>query len=61
MDHTGPTKFEQYGDFSERGQTIPSHSYLAIRRGENEEAKKLAGVIGNLLANLLAEQAKLRR
>ncbi|MEE8410713.1 MAG: Tex-like N-terminal domain-containing protein, partial [Myxococcota bacterium] len=32
----GPTKFEQYYDFSERVQTIPSHRYLAIRRGENE-------------------------
>jgi len=34
---TGPTKFEQYYDFKERVKTIPSHRYLAIRRGENEE------------------------
>lgn len=31
-----PTKFEQYYDFKERVVTIPSHRYLAIRRGENE-------------------------
>lgn len=33
----GPTKFEQYYDFKERVATIPSHRYLAIRRGEREE------------------------
>lgn len=31
-----PTKFEQYYDFKEPVATIPSHRYLAIRRGENE-------------------------
>ncbi|MCB1135241.1 MAG: helix-hairpin-helix domain-containing protein, partial [Chlamydiia bacterium] len=31
------TKFEQYYDFSEAVATIPSHRYLAIRRGEREE------------------------
>jgi len=31
------SKFEQYYDFSEPVRTIPSHRYLAIRRGENEE------------------------
>lgn len=34
---TVPTKFEQYYDFKERVKTIPSHRYLAIRRGEKEE------------------------
>jgi uncharacterized protein len=34
---SGPTKFEQYYDFRERVKTIPSHRYLAIRRGEKEE------------------------
>src|SRR5665647_2756410 len=34
---TGPTKFEQYYDFKERVKTIPSHRYLAIRRGEKED------------------------
>ncbi|MBA2369436.1 MAG: RNA-binding transcriptional accessory protein [Candidatus Protochlamydia sp.] len=33
----GPTKFEQYYDFKEKVKTIPSHRYLAIRRGEREE------------------------
>jgi len=32
-----PTKFEQYYDFKEKVATIPSHRYLAIRRGETEE------------------------
>ncbi len=32
-----PTKFEQYYDFSEPVKTIPSHRFLAIRRGEREE------------------------
>lgn len=32
----GPSKFEQYYSFSERIATIPSHRYLAIRRGERE-------------------------
>ncbi|MBZ0120079.1 MAG: RNA-binding transcriptional accessory protein, partial [Sandaracinaceae bacterium] len=32
----GPTKFEQYYEFSEPVATIPSHRFLAIRRGEGE-------------------------
>ena len=32
-----PTKFEQYYDFSEPLATIPSHRYLAIRRGQAEK------------------------
>lgn len=31
-----PTKFEQYYDYREKVSQIPSHRYLAIRRGENE-------------------------
>ena len=31
-----PTKFEAYYDFHERAATIPSHRFLAIRRGESE-------------------------
>lgn len=31
-----PTKFEQYYDFKEFVKKIPSHRYLAIRRGERE-------------------------
>ena len=32
----GPTKFDQYGDFAEAVAKIPSHRFLAIRRGEKE-------------------------
>ena len=32
-----PTKFEQYYEFSEPIATIPSHRYLAIRRGQSEK------------------------
>ena len=31
-----PTKFEQYYEFEEPIRTIPSHRYLAIRRGQTE-------------------------
>ena len=31
-----PTKFEQYYEFREKVADIPSHRYLAIRRGESE-------------------------
>lgn len=31
-----PTKFEHYYDFKEKASKIPSHRYLAIRRGEKE-------------------------
>jgi uncharacterized protein len=33
---TEPTKFEQYYEFSEAITTIPSHRFLAIRRGERD-------------------------
>ncbi len=33
---TEPTKFEQYYEFSEALASIPSHRFLAIRRGQNE-------------------------
>lgn len=32
-----PTKFEQYYNYQEKVASIPSHRYLAIRRGEREE------------------------
>ncbi|MBA3815369.1 MAG: helix-hairpin-helix domain-containing protein, partial [Parachlamydiaceae bacterium] len=32
-----PTKFEQYYNYREKTASIPSHRYLAIRRGEREE------------------------
>ena len=34
---TEPTKFEQYYEFEESIATIPSHRYLAIRRGQAEK------------------------
>ena len=34
---TEPTKFEQYYEFEESVATIPSHRYLAIRRGQAEK------------------------
>ncbi len=37
----GPTKFEQYYAFKEAFKTIPSHRFLAIRRGEREGVLKL--------------------
>ena len=37
-----PTKFEQYYEHREPIATIPSHRYLAIRRGEREEILRLA-------------------
>ncbi|MET0340582.1 MAG: Tex family protein [Polyangiales bacterium] len=54
-----PTKFEQYYDYQEPLKTIPSHRYLAIRRGERENVLRarvdvdaaqlldeLAGILG---------------
>jgi uncharacterized protein len=35
------SKFEQYYEFSEKLSTIPSHRYLAIRRGEKEKVLKV--------------------
>lgn len=32
-----PTKYEQYYNYHEKAASIPSHRYLAIRRGEREE------------------------
>jgi uncharacterized protein len=32
-----PTKYEQYYNYHEKAASIPSHRYLAIRRGEKEE------------------------
>lgn len=38
---TEPTKFEQYYDFREPLRLIPSHRYLAIRRGQTEGVLRL--------------------
>lgn len=39
------SKFEQYYDFKESVRTIPSHRYLAIRRGEKEDVLDFTIVI----------------
>ncbi|MDD4102652.1 MAG: Tex family protein [Kiritimatiellae bacterium] len=36
-----PTKFEQYYDFQEKAAQIPSHRFLAIRRGQTEGVLKV--------------------
>ncbi|HET6345021.1 MAG TPA: Tex-like N-terminal domain-containing protein, partial [Myxococcota bacterium] len=36
-----PTKFEQYYNFEENVATIPSHRFLALRRGEREGVLKV--------------------
>jgi protein Tex len=48
------TKFEQYYDFEERIRDIPSHRFLAIRRGENEGVLKVRLVVDDerLLARI---------
>ena len=40
-DATERTKFEQYYDFHEKVKSIPSHRYLAMRRGERERVLKV--------------------
>ena len=35
------TKFEQYYDFQEKAAEIPSHRYLALRRGEREKVLRV--------------------
>jgi uncharacterized protein len=42
---TEPTKFEQYYDFKQKAADIPSHRYLAIRRGEQEGVLKRSFVV----------------
>jgi uncharacterized protein len=38
---TARTKFEQYYDYRESVRTIPSHRFLAVRRGEQEGVLKV--------------------
>lgn len=62
-----PTKFEQYYEFREKAKTIPSHRFLAIRRGEAEKVlrakvevdfDKLGRGIGRLME--VSEQSRFR-
>lgn len=58
---TGPTKFEAYYEFKEPCATIPSHRFLAVRRGETDnvlrmklevdEAALKAWLLGHVNAN----------
>lgn len=50
------SKFEQYYNFSERVVTIPSHRYLAIRRGEREGLLDFCLEIEGGVAEILAEK-----
>ena len=53
---TEPTKFEQYYDFSEAISEIPSHRYLAIRRGQKEGVLWVRMVVdGEPLVNRILE------
>ena len=45
---TEPTKYEQYYEFHEKLNTLPSHRFLAIRRGQSE---------GILRMHLICEEA----
>ena len=57
---TEPTKFEQYYDFREKLSTIPSHRFLAIRRGQTEGVLRVRVICESepLLARM-GEQVKL--
>lgn len=51
-----PTKFEQYYAFSEKVAHIPSHRYLAIRRGEREGILDFHIEIDQSVAESIAEK-----
>ena len=54
-----PTKFEQYYDFKGKAAEMPSHRYLAIRRGENEGVLKRSFLVeGEPVLAWLAETLK---
>ena len=56
-----PSKFEQYYDYREPVRSIPSHRFLAIRRGENEDFLRAhIEVDGELLASRIAGIVRLR-
>ena len=70
---TEPTKFEQYYEFSEPIATIPSHRYLAIRRGQAEKVlwvkleldkepviERLLAIVDEARAQGVAQSAQVR-
>ena len=59
---TEPTKFEQYYEFSESVTTIPSHRYLAIRRGQTEGVLRVKlEVDGEPLIEEIAERNGIKK
>ena len=50
------TKFEQYYDFRERLATIPSHRFLAVRRGERDGVLRLTLEVDPTGASPILEQ-----
>jgi uncharacterized protein len=55
-----PTKFEQYYDFSEKLAEIPSHRFLAIRRGQAEGVLRVRlSLEGGPLVSKIEEMYKL--
>lgn len=58
---SGPSKFEDYYAFSEPLRRIPSHRYLALRRGEQEKVLKLRLTLeADPLLQQLAQQLRIR-
>ncbi|HEY2516873.1 MAG TPA: Tex family protein, partial [Polyangiaceae bacterium] len=56
-----PTKFEAYYDFHEKAATIPSHRFLAIRRGESEGVLRASFEVDKpALSSKVAGLAKIR-
>ncbi|MBN2359932.1 MAG: RNA-binding transcriptional accessory protein, partial [Deltaproteobacteria bacterium] len=56
------TKYEQYYDYGEPVATIPSHRFLAIRRGEREEMLRVAITVDAARAlPLVLDLSRLRR
>jgi uncharacterized protein len=58
----GPTKFEAYYKLREKASTIPSHRFLAVRRGETEGVLRVAMVVeGDDLAAKVVHLGGVRR
>lgn len=57
-----PSKFEQYYAFEEGVRTIPSHRYLALRRGETEDVLSLSLKIdGESLVEEISSQLPIKK
>ena len=61
-DVAAPTKFEAYYDFRENCATIPSHRFLAVRRGEAENVLRVKLEVDEpALRAAIAQQMKLKQ